>query len=113
MADDLHGRHVLVFDGQLHVDGVLADRAVLAVDRIIAIRVVAGVLLAGRRGIRVIGMVFGGGVAAGRIVSRLAVGFRLIFLRLHAFAGIAGVFVVHRRGFRLAACRQQRDARRG
>ena len=57
MADDLHGRHVLVFDGQLHVDGVLADRAVLAVDRIIAIRVVAGVLLAGRRGIRVIGMV--------------------------------------------------------
>lgn len=53
MADDLHGRHVLVLNGQMHVDGVLADRPVLAVDRIVAIRVVAGVLLVGCCGIRV------------------------------------------------------------
>ena len=42
MADYAHIGHVLILDGQMHIDGVFADRTVLAVNRIGAIGIIAG-----------------------------------------------------------------------
>ena len=60
MADDVHVLDVSLFYGEFHVDGVFADRSVLAVDLVGAVGVVAGVLVIGFRGVRVIGMVLDG-----------------------------------------------------
>ena len=113
MADYAHIGHVLILDGQMHIDGVFADRTVLAVNRIGAVGVIAGVFLVGLRGIRVVGMIFDGIIVVGGVVGGLTVGFGLVLLRFDAFAGVAGILVVHRRGFRLATGRKQRKARRG
>ena len=53
VPNDIDGLDVAVLDGQMDVDGILAYRAVLAVDRVVAVLVVAGVLLVGRGGGRV------------------------------------------------------------
>ena len=54
VPNDIDGLDVAVLDGQMDVDGILAYRAVLAVDRVVAVLVVAGVLLVGRGGGRVV-----------------------------------------------------------
>lgn len=102
-----------LFHGEFHVDGVFADRTVLAVDLVRAIGVVASVLLLGSRGIRIVGMVLDGAVGRIGTAAPLLRLLRLLFLRLFAFTGVAGVFVVHGRGLGLAARGQQRQARRG
>ena len=61
MPHDLDLLDLLVGDGQVHVDGILSDRPVLAVDRIGAVLVVAGVLLVRGRG-----LALGGAVGAAR-----------------------------------------------
>ena len=58
MPDNLHIGDGLIFDRHMHVDSVFAHRPVLAVDRVGAVGVVAGVLLVGCSAVRIVGMVF-------------------------------------------------------
>lgn len=45
VTHDFHVLNVAVLDGQMNIDGILADRAILTVDGVVAVLVVAGVLL--------------------------------------------------------------------
>ena len=106
VPNDIDGLDVAVLDGQMDVDGILAYRAVLAVDRVVAVLVVAGVLLVGRGGGRVV--VRRAGIGAVGAIGAVRLGLRLLFLRLLGLARVAGVRIVHRRGLGFAASGQQR-----
>lgn len=84
VPNDIDGLDVAVLDGQMDVDGILAYRAVLAVDRVVAVLVVAGVLLVGRGGGRVV--VRRAGIGAVGAIEPVRLGLRLLFLRLLGLA---------------------------
>ena len=84
VPNDIDGLDVAVLDGQMDVDGILAYRAVLAVDRVVAVLVVAGVLLVGRGGGRVV--VRRAGIGAVGAIGAVRLGLRLLFLRLLGLA---------------------------
>ena len=99
VSDDINIGDGTVRNGQIHVDGVLADRPILALDRISAVGVDAGIPP-------------GSAIPAIRTVRRPTVarilgGARSCHPRIRRLPGIPGELVVHRHGFGFAAPTQQ------